>query len=96
MLARQSGTLYRSGSNYFDGDIIIQSGNFYFSFEGDREEIVTTLGNRIYLFSSPQFFKQLFEKRFRQTPVLVFEFRISWLARRQNYQIKEAFTKCKC
>ena len=31
----QSGTLYRSGNNYFDGDIVTRSGNFYFSFEGD-------------------------------------------------------------
>ena len=31
----QSGTLYRSGNNYFDDDIVTRSSNFYFSFEGD-------------------------------------------------------------
>ena len=31
----QSGTLYQSSNNYPDDDIVTQSSNFYFSFEGD-------------------------------------------------------------
>ena len=31
----QSGTLYQSGNNYPDDDIVTWSGNFYFSFKGD-------------------------------------------------------------
>ena len=46
----QSGTLYQSGNNYFDDDIITRLSNYCFT----SREIVTALENRIYWFSSPQ------------------------------------------
>ena len=56
----------------------IQSGNFFYSSNQD----IQVFNRKI---------SCLFQKKFRQTPVLAFEFCISWLAGRQNYLVRQQF-----